>query len=465
MKIFNGKKWVTLGGGGANGDGIYRIGGFDDTKIEIFDINDELIGEISRDVAQHSVLEAGEVHASNIIEINNKHTIYVDAVNGNDVTGDGSANNPYSSISYAINSLSKYLSKTTNIYVKAGTYNEEVRLEHFLGAPLVINLDENTIINGRFVIYGCNNVYVYANKGTLNHTYESENAVYIRYSTFVYFDQIKVYGRANKAENPHSRRGFFVTDGSSVRIGDSVISGFLGTEGDAAAISANYCSNVYAVNNIGSNNSTSLIADRGSKVAGGGTTPSAIQLKAEGYGGQVLGTFTAKDEDGNITGGGVVTTYTKTYTSNLHKSWRAVDNWRTGIWMGNFTGASNNNNYGIFGFDLATLRNDLANKNIKSVTLTLQRKSEGGYDVNVNPRLYATTTAGGSGSSAPALTKSYGELPSFTKGLKKTVTLSNAVITDILRNTSIKGLMLHQPDGKHYSIWHEGAVLEVTYTN
>lgn len=460
MKIFNGKKWVTLGGGGTDGDGIYKIGGFTDTKIEIYDINDELIGEISRDVAQHSVLEAGEIHASNIVEVNNSHSIYVDSVNGSDVTGDGSSGNPYSSISQAIESLKKYLSKITNIYVKPGTYVEDVRLENFMGAPLAINLDSNTVINGRIIVYGCNNVYVYGNKGTLNHTFQSENAIYVRYSTFFFCDQLKIYGRAKANETPFSKRGFYITDGSTARVGDCVISGFLGV--DASAIYTNYCSNVYAINNSGSNNTNSLFADRGSKIAGGGSTPQAQTIKQEGYGGQVIGTFTAKDEEGNIGGSGAITTYSKTYTSNMHKTWRVVDNWRNGVWMGNFTGKTGYNCYGLLGFNFASLRNDLSGKNIQSVTLTLQRKSEGGYDVNVNPRLYITTNAG-TGTTAPALTKSYGELPSFTKGLQKTVTIPKTIITDILNNTSVKSLMLYQPDGKHYSIWEHNAVLTVTY--
>ena len=452
MKIFTSNgKWANVAGDAGFEDDILYIGGTkNDKQIRILDENDEVIGLMSREQIEFTKAHFGDVQAVNVITKNTQSTYNV-------TTG--------GSIQEVIDTIPKYLTRDTTINVPAGTYNEDIRFEGFSGhGALTLNLDKDTVINGRIIVYGCANLYIVGNQATLNHTYESENAIYVRYSRFVSVETIKIYGRGIVNQNPASLRAVYFTEGSTGRVADCTLSNFVGDLG--YAVCASYCSQVYVLNNIGSNNTFSYVATRGSYIGGYGTMPKSINKTATLHGGTLVGDFTEKDEVGNTA---TIPQATKTITFNPtgFRFWRTVINkWQDGIYMGDFsksTGGSGTtgNNTGCFLFDVSAIRKALANKTIVSTKITLQRKTSGGYDSTVTPEL-ATVNTTGTGS-APTIVKNYGALSGFTKGQSKTLTIPNTVIIDLISNTNIKGLALHRVDQKQYSIWENICTITVTY--
>lgn len=451
MKIFNGEKWVNVAGDAGFEDDVLYIGGTkNDKQIRILDENDEVIGLMSREQIEFTKAHFGDVQAVNVITKNTQSTYNVPSAG---------------SIQEIIDTIPRHLSKATIINVPAGTYNEDVRFEGFSGhGALTLNLDKDTVINGRIIVYGCNNLYIVGNQATLNHTYESENAIYVRYSRFVSVETLKIYGRGNANQSPASLRAVYFTEGSTGRVADCTLSNFVGEL--AYAVCANYGSQVYVVNNIGSNNTFSYVATRASYIGGYGTMPKSGNKTATLHGSTLVGDFTEKDDEGNISAIPEATK-TITFTPTSYRFWRTVINkWQDGIYMGDFsksTGGSGTggNNTGCFLFDVAAIRKALSGKTLISTKITLQRKTSGGYDATTTPEL-ATVNATGSGS-APVIVKNYGALSGFTKGQQKNITISNTVISDLISNANVKGLALHRSDKKQYSIFENLCTLTITY--
>lgn len=62
--------------------------------------------------------------------------IYV-ATTGNDLTGDGSLENPYKTITYALNSLPRFIESIIQIKIANGTYNEYPVIKNFRGSGIL----------------------------------------------------------------------------------------------------------------------------------------------------------------------------------------------------------------------------------------------------------------------------------------------------------------------------------------
>lgn len=78
-------------------------------------------------------------------------TVYV-ATTGSNTAGDGTSENPYETITYALSKIPKVLNGfTASIIVSAGTYNEDVQIEGFTG-KIEILLAGNVTVNGFNVI-------------------------------------------------------------------------------------------------------------------------------------------------------------------------------------------------------------------------------------------------------------------------------------------------------------------------
>lgn len=445
MKIFNGQKWVNVAGDAGFVDNILTIGGDNDKEIRIFDSEGEVIGIMNKNKIEFQQAQFTDVQA-------------VNAITKNYITEYSVASGE--SITELLSSIPKHIAKNTQINVAKGTYNEDVRFEGFTGhGTLILNLDPGVVINGRIMAYGCNYVQIIGNGAKYNHTLETENAIYVRFTKFFSVDTLKIYGRGITGNAIESKTGVYFTDGSAGRVADCTISNFTATEG--VAVRANYCSQVYCVNNIGDGNAIGYQSARASLIGGYGTVPKATTPTQTVYGGFLSGDFTSKGEE-TVPPSKPTLTKSVTFSPTNFRFWRTVLNkWQNGVYMGEFTANSSGNCSGLFVFDMAAIRSKLKGKTIVSASLTLKRKSSGGYDTTVKPIL-CTTTSSGSGS-APAVTKTYGELGGFTKGQTRTVKVSNSLITDILSNTNISSLMLHRSDKKFYSIWENMCELNVTY--
>lgn len=137
------------------------------------------------DEDMEAVNEALSQHGTDIENLKKKklsaHTnYYVDAVNGNDTTGDGTQANPYKTIVKTLSVIPKDLGGfTATVYIAAGTYNEDV-IE-------VINFDSGrinlygtlsqTTLNGRFTNINCSATVEF--KDIIVNCTSSHNAIHI----------------------------------------------------------------------------------------------------------------------------------------------------------------------------------------------------------------------------------------------------------------------------------------------
>lgn len=76
-------------------------------------------------------------------------TVYV-RTSGSDTIGDGTADAPFATIQFAVNSIPKHLGgRTATIDIAAGTYNERVSVAGFSGGKLVLGVaGRNVVVRG-----------------------------------------------------------------------------------------------------------------------------------------------------------------------------------------------------------------------------------------------------------------------------------------------------------------------------
>lgn len=88
-------------------------------------------------------------------------SIYVDGTLGTDEVGKGTGTgaNAYKTISYAINQMSKFNTRSISIRISAGTYNENLTMYDYLGARInIIGAGINSTIINEVSISGCDSV-------------------------------------------------------------------------------------------------------------------------------------------------------------------------------------------------------------------------------------------------------------------------------------------------------------------
>lgn len=176
--------------------------------------------------------------------------IYVDASTGSDDTGNGTAANPYRTISKALSVLPHNLEgKDVAISIAGGTYNEDVTIRGF-DAPLTLtNGGEEVTING-LRVDGC-----HCSLG---------NNIRVKTSGPVW---VVNCGTLTGSGSLH-------TNGSYVSLNYGALVALAAVRCDNSpgfAVSADMCSRFYAANLDGDGNASGLAAQGGSVIAFGDT--------------------------------------------------------------------------------------------------------------------------------------------------------------------------------------------------
>ena len=432
------------------------IGGERDKKFIVVDEEGETIGNISKDGVNFHEITVKKIISSSVVSTQTSKTIYVDATNGNDANS-GTQAYPYKSIQAAINSLNKFLLSNVAINIKAGTYNEEIKLYGFMGpARLEITFEEGSVLNGDVIALGNTaRLFIYGNNMTINHIVYNTGfpAVITAESTnYLYLKQVKINGSANADNGIVSRRG------SNVYITTSVIDNI--TNGTTIVAQENSTLTVQDV--LGSNNKYSLKATYGGAIYVHSKVPVATQQIVSSTHGQIIGTPTPTASTSTPNANTPTTITEITITPTNIGSHRSVDGWTASnathrLYMGKYN-AKNSNNYnwrGLMQYTTSDVMNKLGSKTIVSASIDINRKSAGGDYSKVSIRLYGSTSKIGS-PARPTLTYDYGVLGTSTKGKDATYTLPVKAVTD-LKAGNINSLVLAWADGtnevKNYSIY------------
>lgn len=154
-------------------------------------------------------------------------SIYVDSVEGDDLTGDGSILKPYKTLSHVAKIFPKIIEKDHTIYVN-GVFDEDVAFKGISGAAIIIEprdgiKDPTTGTTGFFLrsitFYDCNCICIVNNAEQIN----SEN---IPGSAFIRFSRVK-YGRASgvRALNTNITKNTIEFDGSSGSVNQCYFNG------------------------------------------------------------------------------------------------------------------------------------------------------------------------------------------------------------------------------------------------
>ena len=432
------------------------IGGERDKKFIVTDEEGETLGIISKEGANFEEITVKKIISPSVVGIQKLTTLYVDVNTGNDANS-GSQEYPFKSILAAINSLDKFLVGNIAINVKAGVYNEEIKLYGFTGpARIEITFEEGSTLNGDIVVLGNTaRLFIYGNNLKLN--YEMFNSGFpsvcaAEATAYLYLKQIHINGAPNSNYGISSRRG------SGVYVTECTIDNI--TAG--SVILAQECSTVTIHETVGSNNKYGLKAWLGGTIYVHGKVPVATTQIQTATHGQIVGNPvpTASSNPSNPGAGNTVTEVILKPT-NIG-SYRSVDGWTLGnathrLYMGKYN-AKNSNNYnwrGLMQYNPSDIVNKLGSKTIVSATIDINRKPVGGDYSTVTVKLYGTTAKIGS-SSRPPLTYDYGTLGTASKGKDMTFTLPVKAVKD-LKAGNINSLVLAWADGtnevRNYSIF------------
>ena len=463
MKIYDGEKWVSVAGdAGFNENGILTVGGDNDRQIIIKDAEGEILGILSKNGIELNNAKFNFLEANNIVMLQSKITYYVDAVNGDDSNDGLTSATAFKSIYTAVKLFkNRKLIQTCEIKIASGTYNENLWIEGISGAGMLnLIFAENVVINGLINVSGCSNMVVLNGKQTtLNQNEDAHNyAIGTNFAAHLRIIGFNINGQ------PKTQHGVLAYRGSTISIKESSISNI--TNSTSSAITAYENSMIYVDDCIGSNNYRSLWSASGSIITMNNKIPQGVNAHQQSTG-QIYGTATPTALEG-ITPPPSIVTKTVQFKSTGHTFWRTTLNkWQNGTYIGDFslsTGGNGigGNNLSVIKIDMNAIRNQLRNKQIASVKVSLARKTSGGYDTTVVPYLGFTTSTGSG--SAPTVLKQIANLGSFTKGQSKEISLPVSTITDIINNTSIKSFILYRPDKTNYSIYEDSLTLTVVYS-
>lgn len=109
----------------------------------------------------------GKLLSSQINQLTSDVQVFTHPVNGNDVTGDGSANRPYKTIAKALSVIPKNLGgNRATVYLRTGeNYTENVIISGFYGGELNLSgtagAARTVTLNGRLSVSCCDNVTIY----------------------------------------------------------------------------------------------------------------------------------------------------------------------------------------------------------------------------------------------------------------------------------------------------------------
>lgn len=185
-----------------------------------------------------------------------KHTTVYVSKAGSDTLGDGSASNPYATITKALNALPKNLNGyDARISIDSGTYSEDVEIARFGNGNIVLTGEagDSVSIKSLRVLYGATAVTEHIEL-TISGAY-SNNCIAVTQASLICLAAVTTNGAANNAL--YASRNAFCMFGT-ITINNSNLIG----------IHATSRSSVYAGNVLGSNNKgTSIQSTNGSMVA------------------------------------------------------------------------------------------------------------------------------------------------------------------------------------------------------
>lgn len=432
------------------------IGGERDKKFIVVDEEGETIGIISKEGVNFDEMTVKNIVSPSVVNVQKLTTLYVDCTTGNDANS-GTQEYPFKSIQAAINSLNKFLTGNVAINVKAGVYNEEIKLYGFTGpARMEITFEAGTTIKGDIIALGNTaRLFIYGNGSTIN--YEMFNAgfpcvVAAEATAFLMVKELVVNGTSNANYGISSRRG------SNVYVHTCTVDNIT----NGAVITAQEGSTAMMYEVIGSNNKYGLKAWYGGTIYVHNKVPVATTPIQTAQHGQIVGTGVPTASTNTATPGTPTEVTEITITPANIGSHRNVDGWTASnathrLYMGKYN-KNNSNNYnwrGLMQYTTSDVVNKLGSKTIVSATIDIDRKSSGGDYSKVSVRLYGSTSKIGS-STRPALTYDYGVLGTATKGKAGTYTLPVKAVTD-LKAGNINSLVLAWADGtnevRNYSIY------------
>ena len=279
--------WAIYGFDGCKISSIDNIG-TNNTKV-VFSTRDGAI--ITTAGTTPSGTKSANIHSGGIItypsgaiigSLQQDITLYV-STSGDDITGDGTEDNPYETIQHAVETIPKDLGGyTARVLIADGTYIENVYVQGYHSGKLSIESKDHTGLNDKCVITQIIVLFCSAsinlNSLTLVNSDISGNgnSIAIDSSTSVFIRFIK----AITENRGHS--GIYVTRSSTVQINDCELSNH------AYGLCAEHNSRVYATANTGSNNNVGIGSLEGSIITTAMSTPKGATDTSTIHGGTIF---------------------------------------------------------------------------------------------------------------------------------------------------------------------------------
>lgn len=467
-------------GGVDNGNGILRV------------LNEEgdVVAQLDAEIKGFDYLRVVNLDSDNVIQkYVGSNEVFVNFGTGSDEDGDGSAENPFKTLQYAIDSLDYFLEENVTIRVLSGpngekyTSYENVRIAGFFGVGwLTIDLggtvegsgvgEPGNIIDGNIEILGCatrvsiNNGVIFYREGG-----ESGYPIYGTNSSLVHVRGMRINGR-NIAE-----AGIYIAHGSRGHLYANEID-----DCTTYCIFTQWACQVYAVGNRGT--SVYGVAAHGGciiHIANDyipvGTT-SAVRTTAAS---KVLYTESAPPPNPDYvqpspgTAPPPTKSTTESWNNTYSASWRTGSGWRDTdsvganrrVYQGQWSGGGHHRGLWFFG---NTPSSKLTGKDIERLSLEVTRYSGGGSQGAVNATFrwhtYTSKPSGTpalfSGASGTGINTTDSFVVSFKQGEKKTINLP-ASFRDAFKRGVAKGIAIYISGNSPYMIFTEKAKLTAVY--
>lgn len=446
--------------------GTIKLGGasYGNAKLEMYDESGELRIALNASDRALDKLSVGRINSSYIVrrDPDMAENYYVDPVGGDDENDGLTEATAFKTVQHAIDQLPRFLDKNVFINIKAGSglFTENLYITGFMGnGILFINgTGFSNILEGYVWVSSCSTqvvlqnlkiAYPYMNPPSASH----EGVVTNFYSQMLYLYNCQIYGRGKATKAVKTYAGGH-THLSTVDVFDCTY----GVSCERASFTL--------TTNIGGQYLTNWVRCDGSWVIASGDRPDAGTATANN--GQVVLKDTTVSN--GVTSGGYnppyipeKTQYSKTYTTSSADSWRTSYNaWRNeAVAMQGDWGYGVHRGYWFFGSQLST---DLTGATIKSMKLTVRRKTGHGYSTaNVFFRWSKLATDPGTNNTQPFVSNEYTQA-SFELGQTRTINIPSNFFP-YFESGEAKGFCIYTGTNTrtNYAIFYPQATLEVIY--
>ncbi|MGI6691155.1 MAG: hypothetical protein ACOX63_10030 [Christensenellales bacterium] len=346
--------------------------------------------------------------------------------------------------------IPKYLLADTIINVPAGTYNETIYINGFVGAALGVYIASNVTIHGGIYIRDCSRVTIIgpSDMSAIINVPTLLQGIYINSVSNLWISNLRVTGRIRGSSSDSTGYGMLIYATSGI-VRDCIV------ERAQYGIGCYYGCAMVCYNNrggvVGSSDYTTLanliqgiLADSGSHIGIGGMIPAAPTATATNMA-TIVGTGTQTGSPGTAPAppSTVVRTYAQAQSARLRTP---KDN---SAYLGfNTTNMPTQGEYTVSGvayayFGIWVLPAITSASTASAAKLTIKRHTEGGSSAAVNVHLHYFTDANIMGASytaqsARAKFTSTGLSASMARGGTYTFILPSAVINAI-KNGTLKG--------------------------